>query len=270
MTTQTLPVDLALPARGHVSPGGMAVLNPLIANLRLSVTRCPRGVVLLFNRTDRSVGSRRATAFGYVQLPIDGARGTVRARGALLEAECVRTPEAIFTTLRDILLSRMRADQELFDGFARLIAAAICVLAEQHQWCFTALGRAGMGGLARWQEERAKSFMTEHMGEPLAVEEVARFCGMSTPHFARAFKISTGLPPYRWLIKQRIERAKTLLGEGDAALVDISVECGFAEQSHFTHAFRREVGVTPGAWRMANRKRAVDGGAPSRASRAGR
>jgi AraC-like DNA-binding protein len=73
--------------------------------------------------------------------------------------------------------------------------------------------------------------------------------GLSAKHFARAFRQSTGVPPHRWLIEKRIERAKALLLGGGLSLAEIALACGFADQSHFTAAFRRGTGITPGAYR---------------------
>jgi AraC-like DNA-binding protein len=131
------------------------------------------------------------------------------------------TPESMFIALKHILLEHLRTGRDLRDRFSSLIAAAICILAERHQWCLSTQRRLGSGGLARWQEERAKAYMETHLGESLAVDDVARLCGMSTPHFSRSFKITTGLPPYRWLVKRRIERAKELLRSGSNSLADI-------------------------------------------------
>jgi AraC family transcriptional regulator len=109
------------------------------------------------------------------------------------------------------------------------------------------------GGLAAWQLRRVTEAMSEHAHHDLALEELAALVGLSAKHFARAFRQSTGVPPHRWLIERRIERAKTLLITADLGLAEIALACGFADQSHFTAAFRRGTGVTPGAFRQEAR-----------------
>jgi len=104
-------------------------------------------------------------------------------------------------------------------------------------------------GLAPWQEKRAKDFMLERLDSELSLVEVAEVCGLSSNYFARAFKQSTGLPPYRWLLRQRVERAKDFLTHTSDTLSDIALACGFADQSHFTRVFSRITGVNPGSWR---------------------
>jgi AraC-like DNA-binding protein len=110
-------------------------------------------------------------------------------------------------------------------------------------------GQRRRGGLAPWQTRIATELMIERLGEDILLSEAAQACGLSLSYFSRAFKRSLGMPPHRWLLVQRVLRAKTLLRNGDLALADIAAACGFADQSHFTRAFARVVGVSPGAWR---------------------
>jgi len=107
------------------------------------------------------------------------------------------------------------------------------------------------GGLAPWQERRAKELMESRLSESISLAEIAGQCELSTSHFSRAFKQTTGQPPHRWLFERRIERAKDLLLHSAQGLADIAIGCGFADQSHFTRAFSRRVGATPGIWRRA-------------------
>jgi AraC-like DNA-binding protein len=84
----------------------------------------------------------------------------------------------------------------------------------------------------------------------LSVAEVATYCGLSTSRFAQAFKTTTGVTPHRWLTERRVDRAKgLLLRRSIVPLAHIAVECGFADQSHFTHVFTAVVGAAPGEWR---------------------
>jgi AraC family transcriptional regulator len=98
---------------------------------------------------------------------------------------------------------------------------------------------------------RAKEYINAHLAADIGLAEIATAAGLSSFHFARAFKRETGVPPHRYLMEQRVERARELLTSRDMTLVEISLACGFAGQSHFTTAFKRHTGVTPGAWRAA-------------------
>jgi len=105
------------------------------------------------------------------------------------------------------------------------------------------------GGLAPWQLRRAKEIMGSHLDEAVPLVDIARACNLSLGHFARAFRQTTGQPPHRWLIEQRITKAKRLLAENAMPLADIAIACGFADQSHFTRVFMRATQSSPGAWR---------------------
>jgi AraC family transcriptional regulator len=109
------------------------------------------------------------------------------------------------------------------------------------------------GGLSLWQERRAKDFVDANLDGDISVMLLARACGLSTKHFSRAFRQSTGLAPHQWLLQRRIDKAKQLL-RGSPALVDVALACGFADQSHFTRVFTRTVGLSPGQWRRAHRQ----------------
>ena len=105
------------------------------------------------------------------------------------------------------------------------------------------------GGLAPWQLRRAQEMMRSHLDEAVPLTELARACKLSPGHFARAFRQATGQPPHRWLMEQRIEKAKQLLVDSTLSLAQIAWTCGFADQSHFTRVFAQLVQSSPGQWR---------------------
>ena len=105
------------------------------------------------------------------------------------------------------------------------------------------------GGLAPWQLRQAKQILISRLDEPISLAELARACKLSPGHFARAFRQTTGQPPHRWLMVQRIEKAKQLLVNSTLSLAQIAQKCGFADQSHFTRVFAQLVQSSPGQWR---------------------
>jgi AraC family transcriptional regulator len=105
------------------------------------------------------------------------------------------------------------------------------------------------GGLAGWQERRAKEILAAHLTGQIALQEVAHACGLSVSHFSRAFRETTGLAPHQWLLHRRIEAAKSAMHDARLPLADVALSCGFADQSHFTRVFSKQVGVSPGCWR---------------------
>jgi AraC-like DNA-binding protein len=105
------------------------------------------------------------------------------------------------------------------------------------------------GGLAAWQERRAKELMNTNLRGDLSTADIARECSLSAGHFARAFRHSTGLSPHQWLLRRRTDHAHGLLRDGKFSLAEIARICGFADQSHFTKTYTRLRGISPGAWR---------------------
>ena len=105
------------------------------------------------------------------------------------------------------------------------------------------------GGLAGWQVSRAKDMLRDNLQADVGLTELAAACGLSPSHFARGFKLATGLPPHRWLLAERVALARRLMETTALSLAEIALECGFADQSHLTRVFSRAMGSTPGAWR---------------------
>ena len=85
---------------------------------------------------------------------------------------------------------------------------------------------------------------------------MAAVARLSTYHFARRFKEATGLPPHKYVIARRVERATQLLRRGGGlSLAQVAARAGFSDQSQFSHHFKRLVGVTPGQFRTPARIR---------------
>jgi AraC family transcriptional regulator len=112
---------------------------------------------------------------------------------------------------------------------------------------------ATLPGLAPWQFRRIEAFIEAHLDGNPSIVELARECGLSSSHFARAFGRTTGMPPHRWLMKRRVERAKQLLAIGELELAQIALTCGFVDQSHLNRVFTRFEGCGPGRWRWLRR-----------------
>lgn len=106
------------------------------------------------------------------------------------------------------------------------------------------------GGLAPWQLRLARDTINANLEEEFSLEQIARECRLSVSHFAKAFTRSTGISPHRWLMQRRVGVAKDLMLSTDSSLVEISLRCGFADQSHFTKVFAEATGETPGRWRQ--------------------
>jgi AraC-like DNA-binding protein len=90
--------------------------------------------------------------------------------------------------------------------------------------------RLARGGLAPWQERRAKEFLRADITHGVALKEVARECGISVGYFSHAFRRTLGVAPHRWLIEQRVVLSKEKLRDDGLSLSDVATECGFSDQ----------------------------------------
>jgi AraC family transcriptional regulator len=106
------------------------------------------------------------------------------------------------------------------------------------------------GGLSAARLRHVTEFVAANYGRDIKLAELAQVAGMSSFHFAREFKRTTGTTPHQYLIKFRVERAKTLLAKDDLPLVEVGLQSGFSHQSHFTRLFRRITGTTPHSYRL--------------------
>jgi AraC family transcriptional regulator len=93
-------------------------------------------------------------------------------------------------------------------------------------------------------------YVEDHLDVGPSLGQMAAVARLSPYHFARQFKVATGLPPHQYVILRRVERAKEFLqGGGDVSLAQVATRVGFSDQSQFSRHFKRLVGVTPGQFR---------------------
>jgi AraC family transcriptional regulator len=105
------------------------------------------------------------------------------------------------------------------------------------------------GGLPVWQQKRVVEFIEEHLAEEISLAALAEIVDLSLYHFARAFTRSFGVPPHRYHMSRRMDRARSLLQRGPFSVTQIGIKIGFRETSSFTRAFRRFTGLTPTEYR---------------------
>jgi AraC-like DNA-binding protein len=96
---------------------------------------------------------------------------------------------------------------------------------------------------------QAREYIEAHYAEDVSLADLGALTCRSPFHMARAFSKQMGLPPHAYLESVRIQRAKEMLRAG-MSVVDTALAVGYPDQSHFTHRFRRIIGITPGRWRL--------------------
>jgi len=107
-----------------------------------------------------------------------------------------------------------------------------------------------IGTLPLSRLRRITDYIREHLDQDLTLAQLGAVVYMSPFHFARLFQRSTGLPPHRFVVRARIDRAAALLTEPELPIAQISRVVGFRTPSHFSTVFRRLMGVTPHEYRV--------------------
>ncbi|WEK49185.1 MAG: helix-turn-helix transcriptional regulator [Candidatus Kaistia colombiensis] len=100
---------------------------------------------------------------------------------------------------------------------------------------------------------RAKDRMDAFSHEDWPIQRLAGVSGVSEAHFARSFRQAFGMPPHRYLLTRRIERAKALLRDTDLAVTAIAFETGWSSLGTFGRTFGDVTGESPGAFRARER-----------------
>jgi AraC-like DNA-binding protein len=110
------------------------------------------------------------------------------------------------------------------------------------------------GGLADWQISRIERFVADNICRNVSLEDLARITRLSHGHLCRAFRISKGDSPHRYVMRMRVENAKILMLASKANLSEIAYGCGLTDQAHLSRLFKMFVGQTPMAWRSEQRQ----------------
>ncbi|GAF48327.1 helix-turn-helix domain-containing protein [Rhodococcus wratislaviensis] len=106
-----------------------------------------------------------------------------------------------------------------------------------------------VGGLAPSSLRRVRHAIEDRLDEHISIAWLASISGLSSRHFLRAFRQSTGLTPQRYITEVRLRRAREMLASDTESITAIAFACGFTHSQHFTTWFKRETGLTPSHFR---------------------
>lgn len=139
-------------------------------------------------------------------------------------------------------LQHDRASTLMIDGLFQTLLAQLLRRAD-------AVTPSSTECLSQARLARIDDYIEAHCDRGLTIAELARVAGCSQFHFARSFKQTTGQSPYRYVLARRIARACELLAAGTLPIAEVAAACGFYDQAHLTRVFKKQLGITPGAYR---------------------
>lgn len=163
--------------------------------------------------------------------------------------------DAVLFRLSQTLIPILERPGEVNALLVDALAVAFCEHVIARYGASMASGSVQNPKLASWQMQRIIDYFEANLNGNPSILDLASQCDLSASYFAEAFKQTAGVSPHQWLLRRRIDRAKSQLRGTDASLAAIAADCGFFDQSHFSRVFVRLVGCRPKDWRLHNRAR---------------
>jgi AraC family transcriptional regulator len=251
--TASIPPEKAFVVSVHLTPAAEQGCDIWVDDRHIQIRDWPAGGVGIYD-LESNPRTRNRGPVDWVHYHVPRALLDVFADDA--EATRIRTLECTHGTvdpvlhqMTQIILPSVESHQsfsELFLDYFRLLFCAHVV--HTYAPSFSDVSRS-RGGLAPWQQRRATELLAGHLNGSVRLSTLARDCGLSVSHFARSFRQSFGTSAHRYLILQRVEKAKELLSRTVRPLSEVALITGFADQAAFSRTFKAVVGVPPGQWR---------------------
>lgn len=120
----------------------------------------------------------------------------------------------------------------------------------RHYCTFQAKLKGYQQGLSKRKLKRAIDYIQAHLTEEIRLNDIAQRLNMGSYYFSRLFQRSTGLPPYQYVLRERVELAKRRLRDSEDSISDIALDCGFSSSSQLSRHFRKFVGTTASQYRQ--------------------
>lgn len=109
-------------------------------------------------------------------------------------------------------------------------------------------------GLTARQIRHALEYIEANLNADPSLTNIANACATSVSSLSRGFNATLGVSPHRWVMNRRIALAQRLIFQSATSLNEVALSCGFADQSHLTRVFLRNVGCSPAVWRRNTRR----------------
>jgi len=141
--------------------------------------------------------------------------------------------------------------QEACPDRAYMTALGEAILARALQVIDHGAPRRGRVAMSPFKLRRVVDLIEAGLDRKITVQALAEAAGLSTAHFARAFRQATGEAPHHFILTRRIARVRELLHDPELDLATVAARAGFSSHAHMSSAFQRHTSLAPGAYRAA-------------------
>lgn len=152
---------------------------------------------------------------------------------------------ALAQEARRVMLQEAFPDRDYMEALGR------AMLARAVQVVDGGAPQRGRGLIAPFRMRRVLDHIESRLAEKITVEDLAQVADLSPAHFARAFRQTAGEAPHHFILSRRIARVRELLRDPGLDLATVAFRAGFSSHAHMTSAFRKQMGVSPAAYRAA-------------------
>ncbi|MEO6408212.1 MAG: AraC family transcriptional regulator [Burkholderiaceae bacterium] len=163
--------------------------------------------------------------------------------------EAFGTPDVELVTLGKQLLAGLELEGLPSRLQIESLAAQLALHLLRHHCTRAVSERRAASNLSPRKLQRVLDYIESSLRDDVALADLARLVAMSPGHFAHLFRHTTGLPPHRFVLERRIERAKSLLRDTELPITEIAQQVGCASHSHLSVMFHRDTGITPSDYR---------------------
>jgi AraC-like DNA-binding protein len=108
-----------------------------------------------------------------------------------------------------------------------------------------------LGSEAQRLVRQAMAYVHQHYAEPISRDDMADHLGMSGDYLSHCFRTEVGMTPITYLNRYRVNKARVLLAESELNVTEVAMAVGFSDSGYFSRVFRRQVGVSPDAYRRS-------------------
>jgi AraC family transcriptional regulator len=255
--TANIPEEKAFVVSVHLTPASVTGCDIWVDNRHSHIANWPAGGVGIYdleaNPRARNRGPVDWVHYHIPRTTLDAFASDVGGPHIETLKNKHGTVDPVLQQLTELILPSLTAPEAFSQIFLDYFRLLFCAHVTQHYSPSFNTASQPRGGLAPWQKRRVIDLFTEHLDGNLTLPMAAGQCRLSVSHFARAFRRTFGTPPHRYLVLQRVERAKAILSRSDCALSEVSQQTGFSDQAAFTRTFKAAIGITPGQWRRQQR-----------------